>query len=313
MLIPGLNRFAASLLLLVAPALTVSTPADATSTDQAIDFARIQQYARLSTNAYQIGSGLDAAQLPDGHSLSVSQIIDTMLIGFMITTDDATGEQYIAVRGTENIDNALVDISLKLRQDERAGIKLHSGFAAAAQAIYLEVEPRLDRDKVVHTTGHSLGGAVALILAMYLDRDGFRVGEIVTFGQPKVTNLGGSKTYQHLNLLRIVTPLDPVPIVPPLDPLDLRNLDIYWHPGREILLNTDQSYSVLQGGKAMLRATRFTQRMLDRQNLEHHRMSLYLDLIDNKTTSATEVPFRNNLNLFNLFGNKEQASPEPAE
>jgi hypothetical protein len=52
----------------------------------------------------------------------------------------------------------------------------------------------------------------------------------------------------------------------------------------------------------MLRATRFTQQMLDEQNLTQHRMSLYLESIENKITSSTEVPFKNSLNLFNLFG-----------
>jgi hypothetical protein len=52
----------------------------------------------------------------------------------------------------------------------------------------------------------------------------------------------------------------------------------------------------------MLRATKFTQQMLDEQNLVNHKMDLYLTLVDSMIQQSKQVPFENDFNLFNLFG-----------
>jgi hypothetical protein len=56
----------------------------------------------------------------------------------------------------------------------------------------------------------------------------------------------------------------------------------------------------------MLRATRFTQKRPDEENLKQHQMSRYLNLLDGKTQGAKQVPWTNSLNLFNLFGNENE-------
>jgi hypothetical protein len=42
------------------------------------------------------------------------------------------------------------------------------------------------RDKTVTISGHSRGGAIAFLLAIFLHRQGFRITDIVTFGCPNV-------------------------------------------------------------------------------------------------------------------------------
>ncbi len=69
----------------------------------------------------------------------------------------------------------------------------------------------------VSLTGHSLGGAEAVILAMYLKTEGWKVSRVVTFGQPKVTDADGSKRFRDLPVLRVVNANDSVPLVPPLE------------------------------------------------------------------------------------------------
>ena len=186
--------------------------------------------------------------------------------------------------------------------DQNTGAALHQGFAYAAKQVYAELKPLLKPDYKIQVTGHSLGGAVAVILAMYLDSDDFNIGQVVTFGQPKVTNLSGADKFKHINLIRIVTPHDLVPLAPPFDPLDIRNLDVYWHAGREVILLPGTQYAILEGTDSMLRATKFTQKPLSQDNLGHHQMSLYLELIQTKTTASELVPYKTDLNLFNLFG-----------
>ena len=153
-----------------------------------------------------------------------------------------------------------------------------------------------------------MGGAVALVLAMYLDNDDFKIGEVITFGQPKVTNINGANKYQHLNITRIVTPKDLVPLVPLIDPLDINDLDIYWHVGKEIILLPGTTYAILEGIYSMLRAVKFTQQALSEDNLKHHQMNQYLMMLNKKIPTSKLVPFKNNLNLFNLFGKEQQKS-----
>lgn len=284
----------------------ISIHAQQAGADAAINFAQLKQYAELSKAAYTDPAELGRANFLPGYQIIQYRNIPAYEVSYLIAVHEASGERIVSVRGTSNIDNALVDIAIKLQYDEKAGVKLHEGFAAATAAIYPDLQSQLDTSRPVHITGHSLGGAIAVILAMYFEKDGFDVGNIITFGQPKVTNLAGSRNYSELNLLRVVTPLDMVPMVPPMDPMDIRNLDIYWHIGTEVLINQDRTFSILEGVTAMLRVTKFTQRMLDEMNVEHHRIDRYIDLIELKMESAEQQPYENDFNLFNLFGRSSE-------
>jgi hypothetical protein len=65
--------------------------------------------------------------------------------------------------------------------------------------------------------GHSLGGAVAAVVSMYLYQQGSNVDLVVTFGAPRFTTNEGARKYQVLNLrtYRIVRCDDVVPFLPP--------------------------------------------------------------------------------------------------
>lgn len=271
-----------------------------------INFSEIKEFASFSNASYQTESQIREFCSLNHYTLTRYSNIPDIQISYFLATNEATRTQIIAVRGTSNIENAFVDIALQLTLDKRANARIHSGFSQAAQAIYTEIRPQLKTDYVINTTGHSLGGAVALILAMYLDVDKFNIGQVVTFGQPKVTNIGGANKFQGLKVIRVVTPKDLVPLVPPFDPVDINNLDIYWHLGKEVILLPETTYAILEGMSSMLRATKFTQESLSEDNLANHQMSLYMALLNKKLSSAKLVPFKNSLNLFNLFGSEEK-------
>ena len=272
--------------------------------ENAIDFANIREQAIFADMAYQAEAEIRALVESSDYELSLYHTAPGIQVAFFLATSVATETQVISIRGTSNIENAMVNVSLKLSVDADLGVSLHQGFGVSAKRIYAELKPLLKPEYKIHVTGHSLGGAIALVVAMLLDKDQFEVEQVVTFGQPKVTNVSGANSIAHINLIRVVTPNDMVPLVPLFDPLDINNLDIFWHAGREIILLEANHYAVLGGMDSMLRATKFTQKPLSEENLVNHQMSFYLSLIDARITSSEQVPYKTDLNLFNLFGSE---------
>jgi triacylglycerol lipase len=279
--------------------------ANAESAQDSVNFSEIIKYANFSNVAYQSVPGIQTIDSLKNYKISHYHDIPGFKISYFIATNDLEKKQVIAVRGTANLENAFIDVALKLIKDKHTGINLHNGFSQTSQAIYAEIKPLLKKDYVISSTGHSLGGAVALILAMYLDVDDFSIGQVVTFGQPKVTNIAGANKFQHLHITRVVMPKDLVPLVPPFDPVDLKNLDIYWHAGKEIILLDDNTYAVAKGTKSMMRAVKFTQESLSEKNLQNHQMSVYMAMLAKKTPTSVLVPLKIDFNLFNLFGSDQ--------
>lgn len=263
-------------------------------------FQSIEQSAQLSALAYVDGDA-SAALNTMGHKLVRQAILPGVEVSYFLSTHK--GEQFLTVRGTANLQNALVDLDIQLKQDEKIGIAAHQGFANAAEAILKDAKPYLNKAQSIRTTGHSLGGAAAVLLAMYLQKEGYTLGQLITFGQPKVTNVGGANAFSHLTLLRVVTTKDIVPLVPPLSPLQITKLDIYWHLGEELILLEGTKYSLTQGVKSMLRATKFVSSIPNESNLEAHKMQTYLSLIAAKLSESKEVPYQSDFSMFGFGGN----------
>ena len=287
--------------ILLALTLLCFISASSANASESVNFNEIQQQAIFANAAYQSESTIRDLVEANNYRLTLHHTIADTQVSFFLATSELARTQIISIRGTSNIENAMVDISLKLIADENTGIRLHEGFSFAARQVYTELKPLLKPGYKINVTGHSLGGAVALILGIYLDADQFNIAQVITFGQPKVTNISGANKIQHINVIRVVTPFDLVPLVPPLDPLDISNLEVYWHAGKEVILLADTQYAILEGIDSMLRATRFTQKPLTEDNLNDHQMPLYLEMIRVKTESSKLVPFQTDLNLFNLF------------
>jgi len=264
-------------------------------------FSKIRPYVNMANAAYltkQEAQGVIEAQ---GYRLNQFGSVAGVEVSYLIATNDVLKHHIIAVRGTANIENAVVDVSLKLLPDEHAKIALHQGFAQAAEGVYKAVLPVLNKGYEISATGHSLGGAVAVILAMYLDIDQYDLGPIVTFGQPKVTNFSGALAFRHIDVSRIVTSQDLVPLVPPLDLMDIKKVDIYWHLGKEIVLLEGHDYAALEGIKSMMRATKIINTRLSQENLEHHKMVGYLEHVELKAEAANLVPYDTDVDLLKLF------------
>jgi len=293
-----------SLTFLLAALLTL--PVTANTGNDPARFKTIHNYALISDASYYGKDEVDKALATQGYTLTASGELPGYGVSYFLATNDDLKQQLLAVRGTSNIENALVDVAFVLLPNKPTGIKLHQGFAQSADYIYDKIKAKLNKDYRINTTGHSLGGAAAVILAMYLDAGGYDVGKVITFGQPKVTNIAGSRKYGHLDVTRVVTPRDMVPLVPPLDPMDLMNMDIYWHLGTEVVLQEGSSYSELDGVDSMMRATDFLNEMVSEKNLQHHYMTVYINSITPKLVNARRVPYENDFSITDWFGTSSE-------
>ena len=131
-------------------------------------------------------------------------------VAFEVIQD--SGISIIVIRGTANEANVLSDIDVRLIKDVRTGIYLHKGFRDAAITIMQILDNDHTVEHTVHVTGHSLGGAVAQIIGMWLHKRGKNV-QIYSYGSPKVSSQvlsGGQPTHW-----RVVRSSDPIPFTPP--------------------------------------------------------------------------------------------------
>jgi hypothetical protein len=129
--------------------------------------------------------------------------------------DIQRGRQIIAVRGTANLTNALLDLESWKDLSPVLGIKLHHGFEKAASMVFEDARQYLDFKLPVVVCGHSLGAAEAIILGMLLSKAGYRVEKILASGPPKVTDAKGVAAYENLPVVLVTSAFDPVPFLPP--------------------------------------------------------------------------------------------------
>ncbi len=133
---------------------------------------------------------------------------------FVATSADAV---LVSFRGTENLGDWLSN--LNLLTTSRPYGKVHRGFLGAFQVVeqkLLDILARFPGRRVL-LTGHSLGGALALVAAAEW-RNKFQIAWVHTHGQPGT----GKKDFQGFiqghyadNYYRFVNDDDIVPMVPP--------------------------------------------------------------------------------------------------
>ena len=101
-----------------------------------------------------------------------------------VAWDKETNGVIICFRGTEQWSDLLADLRIWSKKARKRG-RVHCGFADALNLVYNEIVKYLvqhfDDGCRITCTGHSLGGALATIMASRRDAD-----ELYTFGSPRV-------------------------------------------------------------------------------------------------------------------------------
>ena len=121
------------------------------------------------------------------------------------------GVSILIFRGTDNAKNIGTDIVVRPAHDKSLDVYFHKGFKDAATWIFEDINDKYELEKTVYLTGHSLGGAIAQIIGLWLNNAGYNV-QIYTFGSPKVsTTFFGNRPIHY----RVLVRNDPVPFVPP--------------------------------------------------------------------------------------------------
>jgi triacylglycerol lipase len=256
------------------------------TTTTGVSFQELYPYAERSKLAYA-----SEAEIRAKYPLTIRVgSPGTSDVQYFIEQDSKTRTQYVVVRGTANKKNLKEDIAIRVREDVRSGLPMHKGFEKTATLVYTDMKPHLNSGYKTFVTGHSLGGAVAAIVAIYMVEDGFSVERVVTFGQPRFTTAQGVERLSSLPITRIVDENDLIPLVPPASALQHKT-GTYQHVGPEIILLEGPHYVHLESHDANRIAVGEFWRSTNVANLSDHHMDNYLLRLTPKLTSAVQVPY----------------------
>lgn len=249
-----------------------------------IDFALALTYAQRSALVYETDAVI-RQKAPAGTTVSIMPETATGVKAY-VEIDDAKKLQWVVVRGTSNLENVKLDVDYNKVVDPRLQVPLHKGFADTALQAYRFAKPLLKPGYETRVTGHSLGGAAAVIVLMLLKEDGVTLGQAMTFGQPKVTNRQGVAKYRSLPLLRFVNDKDPVPLLPPLDVFSLLDEGPFQHFGPEVVLKDGLNYAYFAEPQAeRFSVTSFWNTLGNQQPPDHH-IANYIQSLQAKITGA---------------------------
>lgn len=102
----------------------------------------------------------------------------------------------VVFRGTNEIKDWYFNTDIRLHPSEHGNF--HRGFWDAYAEVRKSIVDKIkqSKPKYVWITGHSLGGAMAMCCAYDLEaNEGIRISGLVTFGQPKLADIGVAKYF----------------------------------------------------------------------------------------------------------------------
>lgn len=122
----------------------------------------------------------------------------------------------------------------------------------------------LKKDFQLNIFGHSLGGAFCLLFALHLQTENFKIGKIITFGQPKIIKERDISSFKNFSVIRVIDYYDPIP-----NHIFLEHI----HIGPCIVLFEGTYYSYLPHD---------LQENIQEQKFDHNHIESYLRNLKNK-------------------------------
>lgn len=180
------------------------------------DWPICELMAQISEAAYLVPVEAEAKYKSLGFT-DVDVFTQGSMIGYVISTE---GVSVIAFRGTDDVPDWIAN--LKTLAVSTPNGRVHGGFNKAYQSVSSQILELLKGKRLedkVWITGHSLGGALAVLCAYDLESGQNRsIAGLITFGQPMV---GRNDFAQHINSIldgkyaHLVNEADVVPRIPP--------------------------------------------------------------------------------------------------
>jgi len=251
-----------------------------------IDFATLDVNAKRAKAAYASPAQIRSAY-PKATRVATPGGRD---VQYFIETDDKAKVQYLVVRGTTDDTTLKEDFDAKLRVDRATKIPIHTGFDQDARAVWKDAQPYLKTGYKTYLVGHSLGGAVAAILGIYMIEDGYKVDKIYTYGQPRFTTSEGVAQLGFLPLLRVVDENDVVPLLPP-GAMANRKYGRYEQFGPEVILLEGPDYVYLPSQAATELSLGEFWRDLNVADLKDHKLNNYIRRIEDKMNGGRQVAY----------------------
>lgn len=223
-----------------AASITVPTQASTIPVD-------LHERAKLLAHAAQFAYANAAAALPQAlvdAGYRSGELLEHGPTGTQCRLLDHDNHLVLSFRGTEPSEMADVQTDLKKTLGRLAleGIpydpsRVHQGFASALDGVWRKILQAIDTapERPLLITGHSLGGALAVLAAYALRRSGksSRIIAVMTFGQPRVGDAEFAQACDRMfgpTLLRVVNHRDVVTRLAP------RSMG-YRHAGRVLYID----------------------------------------------------------------------------
>ncbi len=193
-----------------------------------------------------------------------------------------------------NAKNFLVLPSGKIGTDFVAagvGARFHRGFMEALDEIWEPLFKATDavvaqKERPLFITGHSLGGALAMLAAWRLQRQMISIHNVYTFGAPMVGNEAAAKAFEKEFPNRIYRYVDSGDMVPNLPTVSMFSNE-YWHCLSEVVVGaTSQPAAKIQALAASSSEASMSQAVMDgiwtqaTSGIQKHLMGNYLAQIN---------------------------------
>ena len=175
------------------------------------------------SSAADAGSGSDSTNnvvarggSANGSSTSSngSSSSSTLPVNYCVASDDVTGELWVVIEGSTSLASWQTNLTFQpvTFEDAELDVRVHRGSYDAARLIYDDIRAAVAEHvrafgarAKIHVTGHSIGGSLAMLLALMLvlrkDAPREAMADVWTFGAPYVL-CGGDALLARMGLPR---------------------------------------------------------------------------------------------------------------
>lgn len=248
--------------------------------EQAVLFSQISAWTYLKSK--------DFSKILKEKGYNFEYITKNSSQAYVVWNDD---DIIIGCRGTEATNLADIETDLKVIKVKLNGKeKIHAGFKESADNVWPQIlaiikkiaDEKYSAKHAVWIAGHSLGAAMATILALYAAENNIRISGLFTFGSPRVGNRKFVKALERslITPYRFVNCADVVTRVPNIGYRHFGDAVYIDRKGR-VSTNTSSSYIIYD------RFVGFFKSLLQKkiQGLDNHFINNYKEQLEKWSAS----------------------------